>query len=124
MGKHDWDRDLSFVDLMFDAAPTGRDLRDEGMALTLEHESDDWQDHYRRLAIKLIPTGWTGLAEAVRFRLLEAGLGNPHKPNCWGAAMSGLIRQGYFTKVKDYAQPVDPKSHASEKRMVTRTVLK
>lgn len=114
--------DLSYLDDLF--KPTGRSLRDEGMALVDEHESEAWKDRARAMVRKLVTPGWVGLAEEIRFRLLDAGLDRPHSPNCWGSLTMWLIRNGYLEPLDQHRHPSDPKSHACKKQLLARTALR
>lgn len=102
MGKHDWDRDLSFVELMFDVEG-GKAARDEGMAAAVEHAGPEWgeavDDRVRQLY-----AGWEGTTEDIRV-LTCRDLPCPGHLNAWGGKTTGWRNRGWLEEIgKAWAQ--------------------
>ncbi len=76
-----------------------KEARDEGVERVLDHEYSEWKFDYHTLIcvwFETLPPGTVFLGEDMRTAVKEAGLGDPHHPNCW----SGMAR----THLKDWQE--------------------
>lgn len=104
---------------LFDAA-AAREARDAGMTLVLDHEEEDWKDRARAL-VRLVPPGWVGLSEDMRFLLTGWGLEEPHSPNVWGALTHWALRAHLLEPTGIIRNTRDRPSHASYTKEYRRT---
>lgn len=114
--------DLGYLDQLFKPL-TARDLREAGIAL-VEENAGDWKERARAMVLAGLQPGWTGLAEDMRALLTDAGLDQPHSPNCWGALTMWCVRNGYLEALGPVENTRDPKSHASYTKRYQRTALR
>jgi len=96
----------------------GDALRDEGIALVLDHSPDAWKSTYLELAegyFRGLSVGSKFIGEDLRLLLVLRGLWAPHHHNAWGAM--GRIVIGRWTKagclkVTGIRKSQDPTAHS------------
>jgi hypothetical protein len=99
------------------AVRTGKDLRDEGIALALKNERVAWRER----AVNIVRTvasanrccGSSFTMDHVRSAAEEAGLGRPHHPNVWGGIMREAIKKMWVFKTGRYVNSTRPSRHAA-----------
>jgi hypothetical protein len=85
-------------------------FRDEAIA-RVEANSQGWVAQ-ALLAIRAVPSGWRGTAEALRLQLLTQGLPSPHHHNCWGALIMTAVKKNLLCKTGKMEHMKTKKSHA------------
>jgi hypothetical protein len=92
----------------------GKQLRDEGTQLALDHAGDNWHDAARHIALsKLKMAGPKGcLFEEIRHYATELGLPEPPSPNAWGAIALHLSKSKKIVKTGEYRNARSVRSHA------------
>jgi hypothetical protein len=83
-------------------------LGELGMFVVAEN-SGRWFDKALEQVAKL--RGWEGTGEDLRIALVPI-IGEPHKPNAWGALINSAIKSGYLTRTGERRKMRTRKSHA------------
>ncbi len=91
-------------------APTGKELKEEGMATVLENAGEDWKTQALQVVLSM-PRGVPFLAEDVRLRCEKQGI-TPHHNNAWGGFFNGLRRKEVVVHTGRYVPTESPKTHA------------
>ena len=66
----------------------------DGMDAASDAEGEDWMGE-AGLEIMLLPEGWTGTGEDIRYYLRrDKGMDEPHTPHVWGALINACVRDG------------------------------
>lgn len=97
----------------------GRARRDEGVAL-VDANSEEWRQRARALLMEVIPFGWEGISEDIRMVLIDAGLSEPHSPNCWGSLTLWAVKQNLLVPTGALQNMRDPRSHARYTKVYRR----
>ena len=94
-----------------DNTPTGRELRDGGMARALEG-NEVFHAGIHAVAEHLKP-GWIGIFEDIRQMYEAAGGPPPRKSGAWGGAANSLIKAGLLQRLpRDPEQSKIDSNHA------------
>lgn len=96
---------------------TGAMLRNQGIAMTLEHEREIWRRSYWNLCERWFQKQPVGLRFSGEYmnRAMKPFLGDPHHPNVWGAVSSRMLRAWLKTfriEVDGVTRAVNLKNHA------------
>ncbi len=83
-------------------------LRDRGL-YTVAVKAAPWFDKALEQVAGL--RGWEGTGEDLRIALVPI-IGEPHKPNAWGALINSAIKSGYLTRTGERRKMRTKKSHA------------
>ena len=74
-----------------------------------------WKDEALELMRRVVPVGFVGIGEEINQMLREAGLGEPHHHNAWGALENRAARAGLLRKVPGALRPMQVvSSHARQ----------
>jgi hypothetical protein len=102
----------------FGKGPTGRELRDRGIARAVARTAviaPEWRDAARAAATKIIgewPVGHEFRTETVREEAEKRGCGKPSTPRAWASIALWLAHVGVSEKVR--VEPcVNPRAHMS-----------
>lgn len=104
---------------MFDE-PASRVARDAGIALVMANEAKSWSTKAIAV-IAALPADWVGIGEDIRRLVHDAGIGNPHHPNCWGGLIITATRKNLIRRTGQLAPMKAVKSHARVSPILTRT---
>lgn len=94
------------LDLLF-----GASLKDAGQAQALANEPDDWPERVAGLLQHMASTLPRFTCDDLRRHAERAGIGEPHHPNCWGAAFSRAAKTGVIERV-GFQKNTLPSAHA------------
>ena len=85
-----------------------------GIEQVLSNESTSWLTQALALAKKYIQSHASFMWEDVHLFISEAGLGEPHHPNVWGALCNRCAKSGWMYRGYDHGPSVRPKNKGSD----------
>ena len=89
----------------------GLDLRDRGMARTLEAERDEWINEALGQLARYAAFHSIFKTEDFREACERAGVENPHDHHVWGALTNLASRRGLIQWTGQYVPSESPKTH-------------
>jgi len=96
----------------------GEILRDTGLSLVSKAGRSAW--HRAAVAeVFQLPPGWVGIGEDIKPYIIPK-IGEPHKPNAWGAVWMHAARLKYIEYTGIHLQMKKPGSHARESKQWRR----
>ena len=102
---------------------SGEILKDEGIKLSLSGVDPLVRAHWDQTVYDL-HMGWKGISEEIRLMCEAAGFYAPKgKSGWWGSMTSASIQKGLLVKTNppEIWRALDPKGHARDCRVLTRT---
>lgn len=91
----------------------GEQNKQEGMALVLDNENEQWKSRYLQLVPSFLKTNPVFIGEDVRTFMLENNIGHPHHENTWGAMFnSAVARSDYVIRTGKVRNAKSGKSNA------------
>jgi len=97
-----------------------REARDKAVE-RVETNAGDWSSQARNAFRRIIPPGWEGTGEDIRFELTKNGVPQPHHHNAWGPFIVGIRKIGWITPTGRYKNMSSNKSHARESKIYRRS---
>lgn len=106
----------------------GKELKEEGQALALEHAGMPWRDHAISLLTRFCKTGPGSrrpfAMEDFRAWALGQGLEQPPSPNAWGALPRIGVREGLMVPTGEYRNAKSPMTRSHPVKIWRSTYIR